>query len=182
MVEEDVHGLCKLLTQALTSCAVSRGFWIATTHEVITQPSLSEMFIQLQFSSVGPEEFGSVVRGVNPKKSCCTFYWQTLFLWPPRPCLQSTWAWFHHSQIGNVIKGSFWVPAILENLRKWLRKTNCKTPLSFSVNIYPATVSILPLHSEAEQGVLLFWLKIHLGSEQHFISQRKKWNTQCRLF
>lgn len=107
MVEEDVHGLCKLLTQALTSCAVSRGFWIATTHEAITQPSLSEMFIQLQFSSLGPEEFGSVVRGVNPKKSCCTFYWQTLFLWPPRPCLQSSWAWFHHSQIGNVIKAPF---------------------------------------------------------------------------
>lgn len=41
--------------------------WIVTTLEVITQPSLSEMFLELQYPDLGHEEVALVVR-VDPKK------------------------------------------------------------------------------------------------------------------
>lgn len=104
MVEENAHEQCKLLTQVLRSCTVSRGLWIVTTLEVITQPSLSKMFIRLQYPDLGHEEVGLVVREVSPKKPSPN-YLETNFA-----SLQSGWAGPHHSQIGNIIEGSFWVP------------------------------------------------------------------------
>lgn len=132
------------------------------TLEVISsQFSLSEMFIQPQFSNLGPEEFGSVVRGVNPKKSYCTFYWQILLVCPPRLCLQGSWVWSHHSQRGNVIKVSFRVATSPENLLKWLRKTNCKTPLFLIPFLLIGVQPLFPIFPSSQKQN-----KVHYFSEE----------------
>lgn len=145
-------------SQALRSCTVSRGLWTATMLEVIAlvvrnvyQTSISRSGAWGSWFSCQKSQ--SQEASSQPPRDNLSFSCLSIL------CRQSNWAWSHHSQTGNVIKGSFWVPTTPEVLLQGLRKTSCKAPFFFLFLLtdVKSLFLILPLHPGAEQNVLLFW-------------------------